>query len=276
MPTRNRLGWNPSKRNRKIGTEDQGFKRRNDFDIPFSRHIGKIYWQTLKDPVVLPFEVGGHKFTVLVEPTHRDYKHHVSISDLLQLLRHIPEDHRRDITVFAFRQPTRKQAIHAGVWGRLGYLADFGRFSGPSILLEAQPVNLTYNLENNLSAYWMRELRLLEQEGHHVRLMKRHFAVQSPAEAIRNTQLFRTLLHEIGHYVDYLEKVVQPAEAPDSPDDLQDRYFARPKMEGERFAEKYSASLRDELRLKGIVPFAPLPTSAEHFSKVDPEWFAFP
>lgn len=276
MPPKNGPGWNSSKRNRKIGTEDQGFKRRNDFDIPASWHDDRIFWQKLKDPVALPCTIGSHAFTVLVEPTHRDYRHHVSISDLLRLVRHIPQDHRRDITVFAFRQPKRKEAIFAPAWGRMGYLADFGRYSGPSVLLEAQPVNFTYKIENNLSADMMRELALLEQEGHDVRLTKRHFAIQSPLEAIRRTQLFRTLIHEIGHYVDYLEKVGQLGEAPDATDDLQDRYFARPVMEREHFAEKYAASVRGELGAKGIIPFDPLPMSVEHRSKLNPEWFVFP
>jgi hypothetical protein len=276
MHNRTGPGWNPSRRNRKIGTKDQGFKLLKPFDIPSLWRGGRIFWQTLKDPLALPCAVGDHAFTIVVEPTFEGFRHHVSVADLLEVIRHIPEDDRRDITVFALRQPTRKENVFSPVWGRMGYLADFGRYSGPSVALEAQPVNLTYKIENSVSAEVMRELTMLEREGHDVRRTRRHYTIQSPPEAIRTTQLFRTLLHEIGHYVDFLEKVVRPSQAPNAPDDLHHLYFARPAMEREHFAERYANSIRDTLAAKGVIPFEPLPTSPEQHPQINPQWFAFP
>lgn len=275
MPRKNTPGWNPSRRNKKIGTEGQGFKSRKDFGIPESWPDDRIYWQKLKDPVVTPYAIGGHEFTILIEPTRSDYKYHVSVPDLVKVIECIPENDRRDIKVFVFRQPTRKEAIFAHVWGRLGYLADFGRYSGPSVLLEAQPIDLAYKLENHLAADFMQELELLKQEGHRIELTKRHFEIRSPPDAIRNTQLYRTLIHEIGHYVDYLEKVIRPGEEQDADDDLEDLYFARPVAEKEHFAEKYAAAIAQELRSKNSIPFNPLPISAEHHGKINPGWFYF-
>ena len=275
MPQKNTTGWNPSRRNKKIGTSDQGFKARNDFGIPTSRQDDRLYWQKLRDPVTIPYTIGDHEFAILIEPTDRDHKYYVSVSDLIEVIKCIPEAHRRDIKVFAFRQPKRKEAIFSHAWGRLGYQVYFGKYSGPTVFLEAQPIDLAYKIKNNIDADFTQELEKLKQEGHQIELTKRHFQIRCPPEAIRNTQLYRTLIHEIGHQVDYFEKVTRPDEEENADEDLQERYFSRPAKEKEHFAERYAAEMVLQLRSKNIIPFDPLPISAEHHSDINPEWFYF-
>ena len=68
--------------------------------------------------------------------------------------------------------------------------------------------------------------------------------------------MFRTLLHEVGHWVDYLEKVERPeAAGVESFDTLNDRYFSRPKQEREAFAHRYADELGNKLKKFGLLPF---------------------
>lgn len=277
MPQKNTRGWNPIFRNKKIGTAHQGAKPRNDFGIPSSWHDDRVFWERLQNPTAQTFSIDDHDFTVLIEPTLEDFKHYVSVTDLIEVIKHIPIAHRRDIKVFALRQPKRKEFLHNQVWGRLGYWADFGQYSGVSVLIEAQPVNLAYKLDKKISTDFARELDLLRQEGHAIHATKRRYEVSCPPMAIRNTQLFRTLLHEIGHYVDYISKVLSPAEQGLTDEaSLQEIYHSRPTKEREAFAERYAQDAIAVLRNKGIVPFEPMPMSPELLAKLDPNWFYAP
>ncbi|MDJ0797430.1 MAG: hypothetical protein QNJ51_11470 [Calothrix sp. MO_167.B12] len=48
----------------------------------------------------------------------------------------------------------------------------------------------------------VKELERLREDGHRTATDKRHYLISSTLDSIRNTQLYRTLHHEIGHYVD--------------------------------------------------------------------------
>jgi len=143
------------------------------------------------------------------------------------------------------------------------------------VFLEAQPINLTYKIKNNVDADFMQEIEKLKQEGHQIELTKRHFEIRSSPEAIRNTQLYGTLLHEIGHQVDYFEKVTRHEQEEDADEDLQERYFSLPTRQKEHFAEKYATEMAAQLRNKNIIPFVPLPISTEYHPEINPEWFYF-
>ena len=275
MPQKNTQGWNPSRRNKKIGTSNQGFKARNDFGIPTSRQDDRLFWQKLRNQVALPYTIGDHEFVILIEPTYRDYKYYVTVPDLIEVIKCIPEEHRRDIKIFAFRQPKRKEAIFSQVWGRLGYLVEFGKYSGPTVFLEAQPIDLTYKIKNNIDTDFMQELERLKKEGHQIELTKRHFEIRCSPEAVRNTQLYGTLIHEIGHQVDYFEKVTRPEQDENADEDLQERYFSLPTKQKEHFAERYALEMALRLRRKNMIPFDPLPISSKQHSRIKPEWFYF-
>lgn len=277
MPPKNSPVWNPTLRNRKIGTPYHGLKNRREFGIPSLWHDDRIFWERLNTPSVLPYSIDGHDFTILVEPTLADFKHYVSVTDLIEMIQRIPLVDRRDIKVFALRQPKRKELLHSQVWGRLGYWANFGRYTGPSVVLEAQPINFAYQVDKNISADFAHELDLLRQEGHSVTATKRSYEISCPPTAIRNTQLFRTLLHEIGHYVDYIEKVLLPTEQGLAGEGALDEiYHARPNKEREAFAERYAQETITEWNRQGIRPFDPSPMPPEILAKVDPNWFFAP
>ena len=82
------------------------------------------------------------------------------------------------------------------------------------------------------------------------------YIIQTDEKSTRNTQLYRTIIHEVGHWVDYLEKVERPeANGVESYAVLNDRYFSRPRQEREAFAHRYADELGDKLKKFGLIPF---------------------
>ena len=87
----------------------------------------------------------------------------------------------------------------------------------------------------------------------------RHHVMDLDLEAIRRVQLHHTLLHEVGHWVDMLEKVEWPAAREDLDveewEQLLDAYHNRPRREREDFAHRYADRMRDKLTRTGVLPF---------------------
>jgi Mlc titration factor MtfA (ptsG expression regulator) len=86
----------------------------------------------------------------------------------------------------------------------------------------------------------------LRADGNSVERERRHWRVTTNAAALRQTQLFRTLLHEMGHHVDYVNN-----EATGLP------WSRHTKDRKEDFAHRYAQTVYDRLQAKGVVPFAP-------------------
>ena len=87
---------------------------------------------------------------------------------------------------------------------------------------------------------------------------KRHFVAELNWEHVRNTQLYRTLPHEFGHYVHYLEMVERPAVMgePDSAREARDNtYWKLANADKEAFAHRYADALRSRLIEQGVLPF---------------------
>ncbi len=63
-------------------------------------------------------------------------------------------------------------------------------------------------------------------------------------ENVKKTQLYRTLLHEFGHYVHYLEKVVRVSKDEEEFEKHEDLYFKISTTEKENFANKYAEKIR--------------------------------
>jgi hypothetical protein len=107
------------------------------------------------------------------------------------------------------------------------------------------------------------ELERLRADGHMITRQRHRFRIESELASVRNTQLYRTLLHEIGHWVDWLEKVIRPALHElgfESEERLKEAYFRRPAQERESFAHKYADRTRGCLTETGAIPFAREPS----------------
>jgi hypothetical protein len=201
--------------------------------------------------------------TFIVEDPRGDCLHPCTIDDVVAMLELVPASDWVGIGTVVFRQPTRKQALLDPAWGRLRYdgLVSTARkqivATGPMILLDAIKANHVVDWSTSLAIDDQVELDRLRTDGHVVERVGSRYLVHVSRESARRTQLFRTLLHEIGHWFDWLEKVEAPATRGEAFEALAEQYFARPKAEREAFAHRYADSMNGRLANAGAIPFEP-------------------
>ena len=268
-------GYNPVRRNRNIGTKKSGLGQDNRLKVSWAWADDRIFYERLVNPIEIEIEVNGVNTHVIVEPTLKGFSHSCTIDDICRVLELIPTAHIEDISAFVLRQPKRKEQILKPVWGRLVYWSNVCGHSGPMIYLEAQNENKPLKWTKSLTPDMASELNRLRKDGYSINADKRSHIIKGTLKTIRNTQLYRTLPHEIGHYVDYLTKVEHPSlEDPDSWSMLDDKYHSRPHKERESFAHRYA----DEFLLQRLddrqLPFDRIIDHSKMESlNLDPEWF---
>jgi len=248
---------NPSRRNRNIGTSKQGFGNNNRFDIPETSST-KSFVEQIENYSKEYRTINGHQFTFIIEQTRTTSRHACSINDIERMLNFIPSKDYGELEHIVFRQPKRKEEIHSPVWGRLLYSFDFEGEFAPAIILEAVDYQKFFKCTKKLSVESQIEIDRLRQDGHELIEEKRFFRAEYKIENVRNTQLYRTLLHEFGHYVHYLEVVERPGTDGEDIEEWEkrhDSYFRIPKSEKEKYAHKYADRIREELIGKRLIPF---------------------
>ncbi len=273
-------GWNPIRRNKKIGTKKHGYSQNNKLVIPEQSQDSHIYWERLIDPVACPLEIQGHQITLLVEPTKQGYVYTCTPSDIIRVLELIDREHLEVIELVILRQPTKKQEILQPVWGRFTSNADINyKYSGVSIILEAVPIGLILKWTDKLDSYGRKELLSLEKDGHKIEKVKRGYDIITTPESLRNTQLFRTLPHEIGHAVDYLENSLKPSLAAKTDEEsasIKRLYRSKPYLDKEEYAHRYARELYHKYSAQGLLPFERLyDENYLNSLRLDPKWFKF-
>jgi hypothetical protein len=230
--------------------------------IPSVCHEERIWWENLGPHSLLKQNVGSHEITFLVERTREDCVHACTVNDICHVLSLVPASDLESLSTVVLRQSSRKQWLLSPNWGRLAYSAELGqpgrkvRRSGSAVFLEAVNPIAIWKWGKELSPSDSLEVERLKRDGHVVEYTGNRLLFRSSLESVRATQLYRTLLHEIGNWVDWLEKVVRPAgECSDLFDVLSNRYFARPTQERELFAHQYAEALRKRLAAEGRIPF---------------------
>lgn len=276
-----RSGWNPTRRNRNIGTAKRGHGQNNRLEIPLPSSTYREYYERLVQPVEVERHVHGRPVVFLVEPTHRGFVHACSIDDLMRLLELIPAEHMEEINLIVLRQPKRKERIMEPAWGRLAYSAYIGAYSGRAIFLEATSPNVPFRWSKSLSPYQQRELERLREAGHHVVPSRTHYTITPSVESIRATQLYHTLPHEVGHNVDYILHCERPRQEAWDKGDYSDRidksYDSKPTADKEAFAHRYADELRARLKALGEIPFARIMDESRMGAEgLDPVWFRDP
>jgi len=104
------------------------------------------------------------------------------------------------------------------------------------VMLDAVSAERRIRWDRGLSPDQRAELDRLRKDGVTVTETSRSFDLTLDPEVARKVLLYRTVLHEIGHWVDQLEKVELPSERPDGDWlELWDRYWqtstnARPSV----------------------------------------------
>lgn len=267
-------GRNPTRRNRNIGTERQGHGQDNRMKIPGSRRADRLFYEKVDDAIAIERTIGDCEITFLVQPVIAGFLHACTIDDIRHLLAHVPVGDLIGIDLFLLRQPTRKQQSLRPAWGRLAYYADTGKYRGRAIFLDAQEPGKSYRWSRSLTPDDATELDRLRSHGHGIEEDRRGFTVTPTLESIRATQLYRTVLHELGHHVDYRGKTTNLAKDQADYDRRRDAYFARPPAEREAFAHRYAEEQARRLRNEGIFPFDRLDTPAAlEKDGLDPAWF---
>jgi len=178
--------------------------------------------------------------------------------DIERIIENIPSAHYGSLKLIVLRQPKRKEEIISPVWGRLIYSYEFEDDYYPAIILEAVDYSKKIFWYKSQSPDDQREFDRLKKDGHQFVENKKGFTSFSQPEKVRNTQLYRTLPHEFGHYVQYLEVVELPGRDDEDIEQWskrEDQYQKISKNAKERYAHKYAADLLERLQKEKLVPF---------------------
>lgn len=255
--------FNPSRRNRNIGTSKSGHGQNNRMTIPEVAQGSHAYWERISTAKEVTRLVADREIRFFVQSTRAECIHACTVDDISHLMSLVPLGDWEGMQAVVLRQPRRKEEMIASVWGRLSYSAELvnsqGKvvYSGPAITVEAVNPSKPLKFGKSLSPDASPELERLVSDGHRLRRGDRHHTLDLSLESCRATQLYRTIPHELGHWIDFLEKVQRPSAADESADYacLLDRYHSRPTREKEHFAHAYADRLRMQLLAMGAIPF---------------------
>lgn len=249
---------NPIRRNKNIGTANQGFGQDNKLKIatPYGEH--KSFYERFENYQKEIQIINGHEFLFVTEQTRENSVHCCSINDIKKIIQNIPSEDYGTLKLIIRRQPKRKEEILSPVWGRLIYSYEFENDYFPAIILDAIDVTKKFKWNKKQTTEDQKELERLKEDGHPFEETKRAFLFSFTIEKSRNTQLYRTLLHEFGHYVHYLGTIsIFEDENYAEIEKQQNSYFNLPKKEKETFAHNYADRLKEGLTLHKIIPFEP-------------------
>jgi hypothetical protein len=256
-----RPGFEPTRRNRNIGTAKRGHGADNKMRIPSVCGLDRIWWEQIRGYDFIEKIVANRTIRFIVEHPREGSVHACSPEMICALLELIPSDDWLGIDCFVFRQSTRKQWLLNPVWGRLAMHAEIGQpgkpniYAGPAVLLEASDFSAPITWSRSLDPESAKELERLRDDGHTIVEGRRDYSIWGDLIAVQATQLYRTVLHETGHWVDWLEKVERPSRCTEgSYSTLSDAYWARPSSEREAFAHSYADLLRKRLISEGKIP----------------------
>jgi hypothetical protein len=192
----------PIKRNRNSGTKNAGFKRQSNFQIPSQNH--NPFYENLKSIESCSKNICGRDYRFVIEKLNKDYSYACCVDEICNVLEHVPNTDLEGLNLIIFRQPKEKEFVLNSCWGRLIYYYKYQNKLQPAIILEAINLNRCIRMKKaNISPFLQRELNMLEYEGHEIVYDKKYLTIKTTFQSAKITQLYRTLLHEIGHYVYY-------------------------------------------------------------------------
>ncbi len=279
----------PERRNRNAGTAKQGHGQDNRDGIATRSGDSLIFYERLGPYSKVRRRIKGRWFEFVVEQTRPGHIHACTVDDLEHVLKEILFDDVADLRRIILRQPKRKEEQLRGVWGRLIYGFEFEGNIEPAVMIESVEVGGKLAWSKKLTPEGQEEIARLSAAGFNFVEGRRTLEATMSLAAARATQLYRTLPHELGHYLDYHEKVVEPLkedkqrfddvertiEASNHPDDhpvwtewntfldrysqnqdkLWNLYQSRPSKERETYANRCADRMEKRLKELGMIPF---------------------
>ena len=122
-----------------------------------------------------------------------------------------------------------------------------------------------------------REVQRLREDGHPFEQDRKTIAYRPTLTSARATQLYRTLFHEVGHWVDFMRSVEDPAEEAEEYCRLADSYWSRPSQQKEAYADRYAQQLGRTSTTGGALPFERIFDPAQlRAAGMQPDWFDEP
>ncbi len=280
---------NPIRRNRNIGTAKQGHGQNNKLVIPYPAVTMQTFYERLGEYKTVERIINKHKFKFVVEKTRKSSFHSCTVDDIERVIEHIPRKDYGSLNLIVLRQPKRKEEILSPVWGRLVYSYEFENDYCPAIIIESFDIEQKLKWNKKQSIESQKELERLKKDGHEIITGKKLHEAEYKLNNIRATQLYRTLPHEFGHYVHYMEVVLNPLKEMKTEldkldnqiddydtkdtnplytkwseqDDIyyvkfeqnREKYFSIISREKEVYAHKYAGKLKKHLTDKNIIPF---------------------
>jgi hypothetical protein len=255
-----RAGWRPERRNRKIGTADRAWRdqpgARTEFDLPWPDWEHRAPAERWEAPSIERHEVHGRELKIATEEPRVGSAHVCAGADVCRALGCLPASDVAGIGLVVLRQPTRKEEALRPAWGRMHWCAELDGYTGPAITLDA--VDLSRPIlrwSTSLSPLDEAELERMRQVGFAISRTKRGHEIELSAEPLRRWLMGRTIPHEVGHWIDYRKRVLEPlgavsaVDAADSPryEELLARWRARAQREREQFADRYSDRVQPAL-----------------------------
>lgn len=262
---------NPIRRNKNIGTAKQGYGQNNELVIPWISSSMKSFHERLGKYTKEFRNVNGNLFEFIIEETRKDSTHACTVEDIAKILKYVNPQYYGRLNLIVLRQPKRKEEILSSVWGRLIYSYSFENKYRPAIILESIITNKKLKWSKSLNTEELKELKRLEHDGHIINTDKRFHVINCSVNSVRNTQLYRTLLHEIGHYKHFLEFV---GEIEDSPNYETYEEYEKREEKYHKLAsfikEKYAHTFADEFKLRleknSIIPFDRIESEKENYT----------
>lgn len=207
---------NPTRRNRNIGTSKSGHGQNNRMTLPQLAHGSHAFWERIETSREGTRVVSGRVLKFFVRPTRADCTHACTIDDIAHLISFVPLSEREGMKAIVLRQPRRKEEVLALVWGRLSYSAELvnGRgyaiYAGPAIMVAAVNPSEPLKFGRSLSGHGATELERLRSDGGELRRGDKNHTLDLSLQSCRPSPWCRDILHDLGHWVDFLEKVEGP------------------------------------------------------------------
>jgi hypothetical protein len=185
--------FNPIRRNRNIGRKGFGRGKDNKMVVPDDRiPVSNVDVQVVT--------VDGRSLTVIKQPLLPGFQYYVRTDEVAPLLERAGED-AAGIEFVIFRQPTKKREQLLPVWAAYWPKFEFRGRAGAAIIISAINASKTLKWPLSLTPEDERELHELKAEGRKVMKHDRYYGISMASEAIKRTQLGRSIPHEIGHHV---------------------------------------------------------------------------